>query len=95
MVCASFGYRYYLTYGQWPRGDARPIVQEVHFLGLDAAVFGLLVAQFVTVPLCLVLLMAVRVKKVPGYRAVALYAWAAPRAAFVTTYGSFMNWYFD
>ena len=55
----------------------------------------MLVAQFVTVPLCLVLLMAVRVKKVPGYRAVALYAWAAPRAAFVTTYGSFMNWYFD
>lgn len=91
LVCAVFGYWYYLTYGQWPRGDARPTVQEVHFPVLEAAVLCLLMAQFVTVPLCLALLPAVRVKS----RLIALYTLAALGAAFVTTYSSFMNWYFD
>ena len=48
-------------------------------------------AQFVTVPLCLALLPAVWAKS----RLIALYKLAALGAAFVTTFSSFMNWYFD
>lgn len=95
VVCAGFGYRYYHAYGQWPHGDSRPDATEVHFPALDAAVFYLLMAQFVTVPLCLALLAAIRVKKVPGVRLARLYAWTALGAALLTTSGSFMSWYFD
>ena len=91
LVCAGFSCRYYLAYGQWPWGDAHSTAQKVHFPVLQTAVLGLFLAQFVTVPLCLALLPAVRVK----HRLVALYAVAAVGAAVVTSYSNFINWFFD
>lgn len=91
VACAGFSGRYYLAYGQWPWNDAHPTAPKIHFFWvLQPAVLYLFAAQFVTVPLCLSLWLAVRVK----HRLVALYAVAAVGAAVVTTYSKFMNWFF-
>ena len=92
LACAGFSCRYYLAYGQWPWNDAHPTAQKIDsFWVLRSAVLYLFVAQVVTVPLCLSLFLAVRVK----HRLVALYAVAAVGAAVVTSYSKFINWFFE
>ena len=95
LSCMVFSCQYYQTYGQWPRADGRPDATEVHFPLLDETVMGLLMVQFMTVPVCLVLLVAIYHSKVPVRLGVRLYAWAAMLAAAMTMLGGFMSWYFD
>jgi hypothetical protein len=64
-ACAGFYPQYCLTYGP-PRPDGQPQATDVPFPLLDGAAPSLLLAPFVTVPPCVVPLVAVRIGKAPS-----------------------------
>jgi hypothetical protein len=95
LACTGFYFQYYVTYGFFPHPDSQPEATQVHFPLLSGAIVLLLLAQFITLPLSLVVLGYARSKKTRLSIHVRLYIWTALGAAFVATYGGFLDWFFD
>ncbi|MBD2723630.1 hypothetical protein [Hymenobacter armeniacus] len=95
LACTGFYFQYYVTYGFFPHPDSQPEATQVNFPLLNGAIVLLLLAQFITVPLSLVVLGYARSRKTRLSILVRLYIWTALGAAFIATYGGFLDWFFD